>query len=103
MSLYLVAKIKVKYGYLNEACEILKDFVPLLEPHGWKLIAAYTPFIGEFAEIYDIWEVPDANAVPNAIAGVSTNPKWHEVFNRWREVCESENLSVCAKLPYSPA
>jgi hypothetical protein len=102
MSLYLIAKLKVKYGHVAEAGEILAKFVPIFEPLGWKLLGSFHPLIGDFSEITDIWEVADANVVPNALAAVAENPEFHKVFAEFREVVESEVLSVCAKFPFSP-
>lgn len=104
MSLYLVARLHVKYGHMAEAAEQLAKFVPLLKPYGWKLVASYHPVIGDFREILDIWEVPDANAVPKALAdlGTGANKEWDAVFAAFREHVESEQLSVCAKFPFSP-
>ncbi|RJG02498.1 NIPSNAP family protein [Noviherbaspirillum sedimenti] len=98
MSMNLVVLIKIKYGRVEEAVSILKEIAQFLEPHGWKLLASYTPFIGDLGHLYDIWEVPDANAVPNALTALAGNKKWEEVFARWSDVCESEHISVCAKV-----
>lgn len=104
MSLYLVARLEVKYGHMAEAAEILAKFVPLLKPYGWTLLGSYHPVIGNFSEIIDIWEVPDANAVPKALEAMGSGAieGWGEIFMAFREHVESEHLSVCAKFPFSP-
>jgi len=104
MALYLVARLKVKYGYMAEAAEQLAKFPPILEPYGWKLLASMHPVIGDFSEIVDIWEVPDANAVPSALAamGSGQDRAWQAVFGEFRKYVESEHLCVCAKFPFSP-
>ncbi|MCS0631228.1 hypothetical protein NX786_17990 [Telluria mixta] len=98
MSMYLVAELKIKYGHVEEAVGIVKEIASYMEPQGWKLLATYTPLIGHFCHLYDIWEVPDANAVPNALLTLAGDKGWEDVFTRWSKVCESEHLSVCAKL-----
>jgi len=104
MALYLVARLTVKYGHMAEAAEQLAKFVPILKPYGWKLLASMHPVIGNFSEIVDIWEVPDANAVPNALAALASDEDkaWQAVFNEFRKHVETEHLSVCAKFPFSP-
>ena len=104
MALYLVARLRVKYGYMAEAAEQLAKFVPILKPYGWTLLASMHPVIGDFSEIIDIWEVPDANAVPNALAamGSGEDKAWQAVFSEFRKYVDSEHLSVCAKFPFSP-
>lgn len=104
MSLYLVARLTVKYGHMAEAAEQIAKFVPLLKPFGWKLLGSYHPVIGDFSEIIDIWEVPNADAVPKALAAMFSGEieGWSEIFTAFREHVESEHLSVCAKFPFSP-
>lgn len=104
MSLYLIAHLKVKYGHLADAAEQLAKFPALFKPYGWALLASYHPVIGDFSEIIDIWEIPDANAVPNALAAAAEGriPGFSEIFGAFREHVESEVLSVCAKFPFSP-
>ena len=104
MSLFLIARVKVKYGHMVEAANILAKMVPLIEPHGWKLLGSYHPVIGDFSEIIDIWEVADANAVPKALEEMAAGdiPGFGELFMAFREHVESEMLQVCAKFPFSP-
>ena len=104
MSLYLVARLTVKYGHMAQAAEQLAKMVPLLKPFGWKLLGSYHPVIGNFSEIIDVWEVPDADAVPRAIdaMGKGEIEGWDKIFSAFSEHVESEHLSVCAKFPFSP-
>jgi hypothetical protein len=104
MSLYLVARLEVKYGYMAEAAEQLAKFVPVLKPYGWKLLASMHPLVGNFSEIIDIWEVPDADAVPKALAalGSGEDKEWAAVFAEFRKYVQSEHLQICAKFPFSP-
>jgi len=104
MALYLVARLTVKYGCMAEAAEQLAKFVPVLERYGWKLLASMHPVIGNFCEIIDVWEVPDGNAVPNALAAIGSgkDKAWDAVFNEFKKYIETEHLSLCAKFPFSP-
>lgn len=102
MAVYLVARLKVKYGHMAEASEQLGQLVELLKPRRWKLLHSFYPFTGDVSEITDIWEVPDANTVTEAIAGMGTDPEFSAVFMKWRDHVEYEHLSICGKMPFSP-
>lgn len=102
MSVYLVARVKVKYGHMAEAAEHLEKFVEILKPRKWKLLHSFYPLTGDFNEITDIWEVPDANAVTDALASMASDKEWMAVFNEWREHVAEEHLSICGKMPFSP-
>lgn len=104
MSYYLIARLKVKYGHMAEAAAGIAKFAEILKPHGWKLLGSYHPIIGDFMEITDIWEVPDAETVPKALAvlGAGTDKVWESVFAEFRNHVEAEQLSLCAKFPFSP-
>lgn len=104
MDLYLIARLRVKYGHVAEAAEQLAKFVPILKPYGWTLLGAFHPVIGDFSEITDIWAIPSADAVTRVLEAASTGeiPGFSEVFLALREHVESETLSVCTTLPFSP-
>jgi len=104
MDLYLIARLRVKYGHVAEAAEQLAKFVPILKPYGWTLLGAFHPVIGDFSEITDIWAIPSADAVTRVLeaAGRGEIPGFSEVFLALREYVESETLSVCTTLPFSP-
>lgn len=102
MSMFLIARLGVQYGQVAQAAEILAEIVPIAERNGWKLLAAYQTVIGDFSEIIDIWEVPDANIVPRTLSHMFADPGFTPVFDRFRKVIRSEHLSLHTKLPFSP-
>ncbi len=103
MALYVHATIKIKPGKLFEAYELLGRIVPEMEKGGWKLVAAYQGLIGHTSTIVDIWEVPDANAVPALMGSLAANPKMADVAPKLLDLmAEEEFLQVMVKAPYSP-
>ncbi len=103
MPLYVHATIKIKPGKLFEAYELLGRIVPEMEKAGWKLIGAYQGIVGQTSTIVDLWEVPDANAVPALMAALAANPKMAEMGPKLMELfAQEEFLQLMVKAPYSP-
>jgi len=103
MPMYVHATIKIKPGKLFEAYELLGRIVPEMEKGGWKLIGAYQGVIGQTSTLVDIWEVADANAVPNLMGALAANPKMADIAPRPLELfAEEEFLQLMVKAPYSP-
>jgi hypothetical protein len=102
MATYCIARIVVRYGRLAEFAEAMGRLVPLMEQRGWRLQAAYTTIAGNLHECYDVWEVPDANAVGAGLASLAQDPSFPALLAELRENVESETLSIVAKAPFSP-
>ena len=100
--MYLYAKVRLKYGKLLEFNETMAAVVPLMEQKGWKLVGAWTTIFGDIHEVHDIWEVPDANAVPATLAELAADDGFGEHFAALTEQIDREVLSLVAKTPFSP-
>ena len=97
------ATIKIKPGKMYQAYELLGHIVPEMEKGGWKLLAAYQGLIGQTSTIVDIWEVPDANAVPKLMETLARNPKMGELGPKLMDLMQEEEfLQLMVKTPYSP-
>jgi hypothetical protein len=101
MSVYLIARVKVKYGHANEAAQIIEKFAEVLKPYKWKLLHSFYPLAGDLREITDIWEVPDANAVTDALSDMPNNKEWLSYFEQFKEHAEEETLSIVGQYPFS--
>jgi hypothetical protein len=103
MTTYLIARLKVRYGQAALFEELFAPLVPVMEERGWKLHAAYHTLIGDLNEIIDVWEIPDASAVPTAMLDAATSsPILQEIAPRLAEVIVDEHLSVVSETAYSP-
>ena len=101
-SVYLYAKVQLKYGKMAEFNETMAVVVPLMEEKGWKLVGAWSPIFGDIHEVHDIWEVPDANAVPATLAQLAEDAGFAEHFAALSEQIDREVLSLVVKTPFSP-
>src|SRR3954452_14638753 len=102
MPAYCVARIVIRYGKVAEFIDAMQRLVPIMEEQDWKLLASYQTVIGNIHEAWDIWELPDANAVGAGLAGAAGHPSLHNRLPHLAGAIESESLSIVAKTPFSP-
>ena len=102
MPTYCVARIVIRYGKIAEFVDAMQRLVPIMEDKGWKLNAAYLTTIGNVHEAFDIWELPDANAVGAGLAAAVADQRFHDLVPDLAAAIESETLTIVAKTPFSP-
>lgn len=102
MSVYLQARIQLRWGASAEFHELMAQLVPLVERTGWRLLGSWQQITGDMHEVLDLWEVPDANAVPATLGALALEPAAGEIVAGLRDVILREELYVCTKTPFSP-
>jgi hypothetical protein len=102
MPTYCVARIVIRYGKTAEFVDAMQRLVPIMEDKGWRLQASYQTIIGDLHEAYDIWELPNADAVGAGLAAAAEDPRFHSILPDLAATIESERLSIVAKTPFSP-
>ncbi len=98
---FMLATVELEDGKLGEFNEIVPHIVEGVEAHGWRLVGAWTTVVGPLHEVFDLWEVADANA--NAIGAGLEAARQDPEFARWAarmsEVAEHEELRLLAEMP----
>ena len=102
MPTYCVARIVIRYGKIAEFFDAMTRLVPIMEDNGWRLLASYQTIIGNIHEAYDIWELPNADAVGAGLAAAAGDPRFAELAPDLAAAVESETLSIVTKTPFSP-
>ena len=97
---FMFAKVQLKYGQLPLFAEVMSHIVPTMESKGWRLMGAYRTTLGTLYEVWDLWEVPDANATQNDLAAAVADPDVAAWAARLRECVETEELRFLAELTY---
>jgi NIPSNAP len=97
-----VARLVVRYGKLAEWNDAMARLVPIMEDQGWKLLASYQTIIGNLHEAYDIWEIPNADAVGAGLVGAASHPDLGTLGADLAASIETETLSIVAKTSFSP-
>ena len=99
---YVYANVKVKYGQLAAFYEQMVTIKRVMEKNGWKLVGAWSTVIGDLHEVHDLWEVEDANTVPNGFAGAYEDPDLVQAAAQLATIADREVLALVTKTPYSP-
>jgi hypothetical protein len=102
MTLHVQARIHLVYGMSAQFNENMAKLVPYVEATGWKLVGSWQNISGDIHEVLDLWEVPDANAVPATLMALATNPEVGPILEAISQAAIREELTLCAKTPFSP-
>jgi hypothetical protein len=97
-----VARLVIRYGKIAEWTDAMQRLLPIMENQGWKLLASYQTVIGNLHEAYDIWEIPNADAVGAGLVGAASHPDFGTLGADLAASIETETLSIVAKTPFSP-
>jgi hypothetical protein len=102
MSLFVQARLQLHYGKSLQFYEAMAQVVPAAERSGWRLVGSWQNISGDLHEVLDLWEVPDANAVPATLMALATDPSMGPVLEQLSQAVIREELTLCAKTPFSP-
>jgi hypothetical protein len=102
MSNYAVARIIVRYGKLAEFIGSMEKLVPIMADQGWRLHESFMTIVGNFHEVYDIWELPSADRIGADLLAAQGDPRFPEVGAGLAASIESETMSLVTKTPFSP-
>ena len=97
---YMLVRLDLNIGKVSEFSEIMSHMVPVLERHGWHLRGAFVNRIGRLNRCYDLWEMPDANAVSSVLEIAGQDPEFSEWSDKLQGIVVSEELELMEKLPY---
>lgn len=100
--LQMLAVIKLRPGKMLEFNETMTRVVPIMAQFGWELAGAWTNIIGRFNVVYDLWTVPDANAVMSGFLGLMQRSEYPELAQILAGCVEDEQLQLMMRLPYDP-
>jgi hypothetical protein len=92
---YMTASIKLYPGKLPDFIALINEISPMLAKHGWKLMGSYASLVGRLNTVVDFWELPDPNAVQQALS----DPEMQKFGPRIATIVEDEVLSILTKLP----
>ena len=99
---YVYANVKVKYGQLPAFFEAMVTIKRVMEENGWKLVGAWSTVIGDIHEVHDLWEVEDANTVPNGFAAAFEDPDFVQALRPSSRDRRARGPLARDQDPYSP-
>ena len=101
--IYLVASIILvpeKTGEFNDIME--KEYLPIVEKHGAKLIAALRTTIGNVDEVTDVWEFESLEQFEGIRRSQFQDPEYMAVRGKIRALMTAETLKLASPLSCSP-
>ncbi len=100
--LQLLAILKLRPGTMPEFNEVMNRVVPIMAQHDWILAGAWTTLLGRLNVVYDLWSVPDANAVVSGFLGLMQRSEYPQIAKVLADCVEDEQLQLLTRLPYDP-
>lgn len=98
--LYMLSTIKIRAGKMLEFCELMPQVVAIVEAQGWRLMGAFSHLGGRLNVVVDLWQIPDANALPGGIQALIGASEWPDIARGLAETVEDEFLQMMTKLPF---
>lgn len=101
---YELTTLTIKRGKMDEFSKCMSHLIPAVEAQGWKLIWAGEEKIGYLNRVYDLFAVPDANAVHEVETKMApymeAHPELVDAYAKIAEIVLEERISICDALPY---
>jgi hypothetical protein len=97
---YMLVRLEVAPGRIGEFAEVMSHLVPVLEAKGWRLHGAFVNRIGRLNRCYDLWELPDANAMESVLKLAAKEPGFTEWADKLNDLLLEEELELMNELPY---
>lgn len=98
----LRAELKIRYGRVNAFSRAFPAVLEAMEGQGWKLLGGYQTILGDFSKVLHVWEIPDANAVPEGLFAVLADKEFAKATKPIAELVEHEQIELMVPMPYSP-
>ncbi|MDO8490397.1 MAG: NIPSNAP family protein [Dehalococcoidia bacterium] len=101
--IYLLATAQLHTGKLQEFSDILsKEYLPIAEKHGQKLVGAWRTVVGNVDEITDLWAFNSLAHFEQVRGALAQNPDWQKAYARLRSVIAAESHKIIGPLSFSP-
>jgi hypothetical protein len=101
-TLFVLSTIKVRPGKMPDFCELMPRLVPIMEANGWRLLGALTNLGGRINVVVDLWQIPDANALPGGLVALLAALEWPDISRALAEYVEDEVIQLMSRLPFDP-
>ena len=100
--IHFMATIKIKPGKMTEFSALMPRIIEVAEKQGWRLLGAWTPIVGRMNVIVDLWQIPDANALPSGFGALMMTHDWPDIAQSLAECVEDEVLQLLLRARFDP-
>ena len=99
---YWMAVTEVSIGQLSEYHAFAeKEMNPLMEKHGYRIIATWQTIVGEIEEVVMVAEFESMTAYHEARVSLLTSEEWKKVSIKFSEMTKSIKSRFLSGTPYS--
>ena len=99
---YWMAVTEVSIGQLSEYHAFAeKEMNPLMENHGYRIIATWQTIVGEIEEVVMVAEFESMTAYHEARVSLLTSEEWKKVSIKFSEMTKSIKSRFLSGTPYS--
>ncbi|WP_157219406.1 NIPSNAP family protein [Flavisphingomonas formosensis] len=99
---YIQTDVLLKLGRNEGYAEMMEKLVPTMASHGWKLIMALQPMVGDFRKLTHLWEVDAFDDIRRGLEACAADPEVQAILAPMPDLLETEALTVMVKTPYAP-
>ncbi|WP_156681292.1 NIPSNAP family protein [Sphingomonas profundi] len=102
MAYYITTNVTLKFGRNASYNDMMAQLAPYMERHGWKLLLALQPYVGDLAQIFHVWEVAEFDDVRRGLEACAADPEAHAILAPMPDLLVTEAMQLTVKTPYSP-
>jgi hypothetical protein len=100
---FMHATLRTRYGQVARVSEVVAELRDVLEEHlGWRLVGAWRTVIGNFGEIFDLWQLPEGRTLDDMLAEARTIPDFAQAAKPLPDLIHGEDILTMRPTAYCP-
>jgi hypothetical protein len=102
MTYYIRTVVRLKFGQTQPYSAMMTRLAPYMAQHGWRLVLALQPMLGDLTELIHIWEVAEFDNIRRALDACASDPEAQAILAPLPDLLHTEIVQIMVKTPYSP-
>lgn len=99
---YFLATIEIKPGELDGFTEALKEYVPIAERHGMRLVGSWRTVVGTIPEVTDLWAFDNLDHFEKVRQAMAEDPERQRAYAKAQSYVARATFKLISALPFSP-
>lgn len=95
---FVEQRLRIVYAALPVIGELMPRVVEAVAPHGWRLVTALRPVLGDFTDVLHLWRLPDPTAFDAGSAALRDTTADGQLASH----IVDERVQLVERMPYSP-
>ena len=101
MAIYMQSTLELRAMDLTDFRAAMVELVAIVTGEGWKLVAAIEQMTGRLHTAIDIWELPDLDAYPRAVAVLRAHPRFPVIGVALAAAIQQETIILGARASWA--